>query len=243
MQYICTQSWVPLRAEASSASEMVSSLLFGESCSKLQQKDDWIYVSCSHDNYEGWIPESYLLPLSEDFNEWNRKVIVHGAVMQNSTGRIDLSPGAIIPDSMSCELNGSTFRYSDARVFEPEILDAAGISMLFLHTPYLWGGRSVWGIDCSGLVQVVFSIFGKKLPRDASQQVLEGDPIAFDKIQNGDLAFFEKDAKITHVGIIISNGKIIHASGKVRIDNLTAEGIRIGETGELTHKLSCIKRV
>lgn len=243
MQYICTQSWVPLRAEASSASEMVSSLLFGESCSKLQQKDDWIYVSCSHDNYEGWIPESYLLPLSEDFKEWNRKVIVHGAVMQNSTGRIDLSPGAIIPDSMSCELNGSTFRYSDARVFEPEILDAAGISMLFLHTPYLWGGRSVWGIDCSGLVQVVFSIFGKKLPRDASQQVLEGDPVAFDKIQNGDLAFFEKDAKITHVGIIISNGKIIHASGKVRIDNLTAEGIRIGETGELTHKLSCIKRV
>ncbi len=243
MQYICTQSWVPLRAEASSASEMVSSLLFGESCSKLQQKEEWIYVSCTHDNYEGWIPESYLTPLAGDFKGWNRKVTVHGAVMQNSSGRIDLSPGAIIPDSMSCDLKGSIFRYSDARVFEPEVLDAAGIAMLFLHTPYLWGGRSVWGLDCSGLVQVVFSILGKKLPRDASRQVGEGVDVNFDNVKTGDLAFFEKDGKITHVGIIISNGKIIHASGKVRIDDFTAEGIRIGETGELTHKLSCIKRV
>jgi hypothetical protein len=243
MQFICTQSWVPLRAEASSASEMVSSLLFGETCSKLQQKDDWILVSCTHDNYEGWIPENYLTHLTDDFKGWSRKVNVHGAFMQNSSGRIDLSPGAIIPDTMNCELNGSTFRYSDARVFEPEISDAAGISMLFLHTPYLWGGRSVWGIDCSGLVQVVFGLLGENLSRDASQQAGKGAPVLFEEVCNGDLAFFEKNGKITHVGIVISNGKIIHASGKVRIDDLTKDGIRNVETGEITHKLSCIKRV
>lgn len=243
MQYICTQSWVPLRAEPSSASEMVSSLLFGETCSLLAEKEDWIEVACSHDGYKGWIPVNYLTPITSEYANWNRKVSVHGAVMQNSSGRIDLSPGSIIPADLEFEFKDNHFRYSDARVFEPENLDAAGLSMLFLHTPYLWGGRSVWGIDCSGLVQVVFGILGKQLPRDASQQVNEGLPVAFAEKQSGDLAYFEKNGKITHVGIVLSNCKIIHASGKVRIDELVEAGIKQVETGQISHTLTCIKRV
>ncbi|MBM3920340.1 MAG: NlpC/P60 family protein [Sphingomonadales bacterium] len=243
MQFICTQSWVPVRSEASSASEMVSSLLFGETCSLIEEKGEWINVSCNHDEYKGWIPLSYLRPASVIFTEWIRKVAVHGAVMQNSTGRIDLSPGSIIPNDLECNLSGSDFRYSDARAFEPENADAAGLSMLFLHTPYLWGGRSVWGIDCSGLVQVVFGILDKKLPRDASQQANEGNKVSYSEKKSGDLAFFEKDGKITHVGIVLSDNHIIHASGKVRIDFLTEAGIKNSETGQNTHALSCIKRV
>jgi hypothetical protein len=243
MKFICKQSWVPLRSDASSASEMVSSLLFGETCSLIEEKQDWLKVSCSHDGYEGWIPVNYIIPASYDDHEWNKKVDVHGAVMQNSSGRIDLSPGSIIPDTLICNLSGSIFRYSDARVFEPENKDAAGLAMLFLHTPYLWGGRSVWGIDCSGLVQVIYGILGKQLPRDASQQIDSGIIVSFTEKQSGDLAFFEKDGKITHVGIVLSDNRIIHASGKVRIDFLTESGIKNAETGQNTHTLSCIKRV
>jgi len=243
MQFICTQSWVPLRSEQSSSSEMVSSLLFGETCLLIEETVEWINVSCDHDGYQGWIPQSYVRPALDNFREWNRKVAVHGAIMQNSTGRIDLSPGSIIPNDLECNLSGSVFRYSDARVFEPENADAAGLANLFLHTPYLWGGRSVWGIDCSGLVQVVYGILGKPLPRDASQQVNTGSAVSFAEQQSGDLAFFEKDERITHVGIVLSDNRIIHASGKVRIDFLTESGIINSETGQNTHALSCIKRV
>ena len=243
MHYICTQSWVPLRAEASSASEMVSSLLFGETCKVLQKNEEWLQVACSHDDYQGWIPENYLTQYTGEIENRVSKVSVHGAVMQNSDGRIDMSPGAVIPENGECTIDGKLFRFSDARVFEPEIKDVTGLSMLFLHTPYLWGGRSVWGIDCSGLVQVVYGILGFQLPRDASLQVNQGIEIAYADSRPGDLAFFEKQGKITHVGILLSEQRIIHASGKVRIDYMTETGIKNSETGQLTHTLSCIKRI
>jgi hypothetical protein len=243
MHYICTQSWVPLRAEASSASEMVSSLLFGETCKLLQKNEDWLLVACSHDDYQGWIPESYITVYSGDRVDRGYKVSVHGAVMQNSEGRIDLSPGAIVPENGNCIIDGKVFRFSDARVFEPEIKDVTGLAMLFLHTPYLWGGRSVWGIDCSGLVQVAYGILGIPLPRDASQQVNQGIEIDYADSCPGDLAFFEKQGKITHVGILLPEKRIIHASGKVRIDHLTESGIVNSQSGQLTHSLSCFKRL
>jgi cell wall-associated NlpC family hydrolase len=117
------------------------------------------------------------------------------------------------------------------------------LSYFFLNTPYLWGGRSVFGIDCSGFSQLVFKMAGKRLLRDACQQAGQGTPVKSDQAQAGDLAFFTNESgRVVHVGILLEKGLIIHAAGKVRIDQLTAEGIINVDTGLKTHSLSGIRR-
>ncbi|MGE3825539.1 MAG: C40 family peptidase, partial [Bacteroidia bacterium] len=116
---------------------------------------------------------------------------------------------------------------------------------VFLNAPYLWGGRSVFGIDCSGFTQVVFKMAGIQLKRDAYQQAEQGITLSFvEEAQTGDLAFFDnEEGKIVHTGIVLSQGKIIHASGKVRIDKLDHQGIYNHDTKKYSHKLRLIKRV
>jgi hypothetical protein len=243
MNFICTQSWIPLREAASSASEMVTALLFGETCTLVERKNDWLYVACNHDNYCGWVPDNYVTEKHEIHDDWNIPVLVHGAMLLNPEARIDLSPGSLLPSTLSCILESHKFMYSDARAFVAENHDAVSLAKLFLHSPYLWGGRSVWGVDCSGLTQVTMGLTGKKLPRDASQQVALGADVQMPDALPGDLAFFEKNGSIHHVGIVLPNQQIIHASGRVRIDNLTEKGILHQSAGKLTHQLACIKRV
>ena len=107
------------------------------------------------------------------------------------------------------------------------------------------GGRTPMGVDCSGFTQMVYRLNGKHIPRDASQQVDLGVTLSFiEEAESGDLAFFDDaEGNIIHVGIILENNHIIHASGKVRIDRIDQQGIFNKDLGEHTHKLRIIKKV
>jgi gamma-D-glutamyl-L-lysine dipeptidyl-peptidase len=133
-------------------------------------------------------------------------------------------------------------------------LERADLLEFYLHpfmgAPYLWGGRTPSGVDCSGLIQMLYILMGIYLPRDASQQVLEGDAVELlDLCEPGDLAFFEnEEGRIVHVGLILTRNddgdlRIAHASGRVRIDRLDHQGIFDQEAGSYSHKLRTIRRV
>lgn len=243
MKLICLLSWCPLRSSNSSSSEMVSSLLFGETAELIETVDDWFKVKCDHDGYEGWVSSSTMRPAETEQLEWKTRLAVHGAVWQNIDARIDLSPGSLMPSDGQLDVYGHHFRFSDPRAFVPEEYDPVSLAVLFKYTPYLWGGRSVWGIDCSGLIQVLHLMVGKALPRDASEQAKVGESVDFSQRRRGDLAFFEKEGKIVHVGILADEQSIIHASGRVRTDELNHQGIINCETGLLTHTLHSVRRI
>ncbi|MFI5159591.1 MAG: C40 family peptidase, partial [Sphingobacteriales bacterium] len=101
-----------------------------------------------------------------------------------------------------------------------------------------------FGIDCSGFVQAVFKLHGTKLKRDASQQAEQGSLIeSLEEARLGDLAFFKNaDGRVVHVGIMLNNKQIIHASGKVKIDSIDEDGIYSEELKRHTHTLHSIKR-
>ena len=123
--------------------------------------------------------------------------------------------------------------------------EAVEIALSLINTPYLWGGKSPFGIDCSGFSQLVYKMIGINLPRDARDQAKIGSTLSFiDESQAGDLAFFHnKEDKIIHVGIILKDNYIIHASGRVRIDRLDQTGIYNNELNTHTHKLRFIKKI
>jgi cell wall-associated NlpC family hydrolase len=147
---------------------------------------------------------------------------------------IALSPGARIPGERLL-IEGKTYYYRTGKFL---IAGAAAVAKAFLNTPYLWGGRSIWGIDCSGLVQAVGSLMDLSMPRDAHQQATVGKSCLWEHRQPGMLAYFSNaEGKVVHVGILLNDDRIIHAYGKVRIDQLTTEGIVNANHGALTHKL------
>lgn len=234
-QQICLQSWSPLRAAASSQSEMVSALLFGETCTVLLVKGEWLQIRCNHDHYVGWVPQNYLSDFSA-FKQisWEIATHFHGLLRSNTGAEIAISPGSRIPKNHSLEIAGVEYRYHfDTPILSPEV---------FLNTPYLWGGRCLWGIDCSGLVQVYGQVLGIAMPRDAHQQAHCGEKRMWFQRCAGDLAYFSNsDGKVTHVGILVSEDKILHAHGKVRIDNLTPKGIENCQTEQLSHTLCDIR--
>lgn len=242
-QLICLQSWAPIRKEPSSASEMVNSLLFGEVIWVRKELDDsWLEVQSVAPDYIGFIPKDYLSELPSE--QFSVKTIFEASYIQSLQEpqyKIRLSPGSFIPDLSSITIGG--IEYS-TQILATQKIDEFAVLQQFLNTPYLWGGRSIWGIDCSGLSGVFGRMQGVELPRDACDQCefIQKD-VSWGQHQKGDLAFFSNEkGKVTHVGIILDDDKIIHAHNRVCIDSLTSDGI-IKPNSELSHKLSSIKRI
>ncbi len=242
----------PLRAEAAHRSEMVSSLLFGEVVEVIDQSGDFYQVRCAYDQYEGWCQKTQLLAISNDLvvnqskdlaAEFSNLLDVNGTDMQIPIGA---SLGLFANKKLTIGKFEFTYKGAIAKP-NPTLFTAdyiKHIAMMYLHAPYLWGGRSVFGIDCSGFAQQVFRFFAKTLPRDAYQQAVLGDVVGFlQEAQCGDLAFFDNaEGRITHVGIMLDAQTIIHASGRVRIDSIDNVGIISSDTGERTHQLRIVKR-
>lgn len=253
---LCNVSVAPLRALPADKSEMVSQLLFGEVVEALEFKDNWAKVRCLWDNYLGWIDFKQLLPITEA----ERVAMENDApcyaldLMQSASSNDHFLPlliGATLPnfDGMRFQIGGCFYLFNGQSICPSKLTPSVDlllkIAKRYLYAPYLWGGRSPFGIDCSGLVQCVFKLLGIALPRDASQQVELGTPIDFiEFIQPGDLAFFENTkGRISHVGIIFPENMILHAHGRVRLDQFDHFGIYDAEKEKYTHKLRVIKRI
>lgn len=252
---VCPLALVPVRAEPSEKSEMVSQLLFGEGFEILDTQPKWVKVQMHHDGYVGWIDTtSFFTATFSDIDEEEKNIFFSTdvtAIVNSSLGKQWISLGSTLPQfrknkfwlgetEFSFEgnaLNTSAIEHTENNIEE--------LASKYLNSPYLWGGRSIWGIDCSGFTQMVFKMLGIKLKRDAYQQADQGLPVNFvDEARTGDLAFFKnEEGKIIHVGMVLSKNRIIHASGRVRIDVLDHYGIYNKEKKSYSHQLRFIKRM
>jgi hypothetical protein len=252
---VCRLSIVPVRGEAADKAEMVTQLFFGEHYEVLSVSKDkkWLKIQIHFDQYEGWIDAKQHHSISkEHFDYINRadfKITtdITTSILYNKNP-LTIVMGSIIPISGSelfkmeeqFAFNGESKSVGQKR--DAEFLKIT--AQKYLNAPYQWGGKSPFGIDCSGFIQMVFKINGYKLYRDASQQIKQGKLIQVKDAEPGDLAFFKsKEEKITHVGMILADGKIIHASGKVRIDHFNEEGILNSDSKVYSHQLASIRRI
>ncbi len=247
---ICTNVYIPMRAAPSHRAEMVSQILFGERFSIIETSGTWIRVKTLFDSYSGWIDGAQLGYIS-----WNEEQSGIIAGREVNCIREDGSRMTIVPGSELFEIKDdfSGFRLGDENYlmpgFSPDMLAPAPTpgetALQFLNAPYLWGGRTPMGIDCSGLVQIAFKIHGIALPRDASQQAEKGVTVNFiSDAKPGDVLFFSTDTdNITHTGILLAKETIIHAAGRVRRDRVDHQGIWRDDQGRYSHRLRLIKRM
>ena len=249
---ICELANIPLRFEPNDRSEIVSQVLFGEFFEITETLKNWQKIKLYDDGYEGWIDvkQSRLISqndfeaLSNSQKVLNSDLVEYISTKENTLIPIPLGASLSFLDFPSINTAGFVFEGLTTSDVQPKskLIETA---FLYLNAPYLWGGKTPFGIDCSGFTQMVYKLNGYAILRDASQQATLGDPLSFiEESEPGDLAFFDnEEGKIIHVGIIMNDNYIIHASGKVRIDRLDHLGIFNAETNRHTHKLRVIKRI
>lgn len=242
---ICNLSVIPLRKAPESGSEMVSQLLFGDVFTiNSDPVDGWVEITTVYDRYTGYISIKQFVPFTGEITAPVTLNDYPFTAMRSKKGTLLITPGSTAPASSPFIIGHDEYTYDAA----PQKLASGDIEQVarqYLEVPYLWGGKTPFGIDCSGLTQMVFKQCGIDLPRDAYQQAELGESVAFvGETQVGDLAFFDNEAgRITHVGIMLANQQIIHASGKVRIDELDHYGILNVDEKQYSHKLRIIKRL
>ncbi|MGQ2983921.1 C40 family peptidase [Flavobacterium sp.] len=249
---ICDLAIVPLRLEPSDRSEMTSQVLFGEHFRILEQTQKWSRIEMGYDSYEGWIDNKQFRIISEsDYHTLqSTPAVLNADLIEYTTG----SNNSLMPIPLGAAVTFLDHPALNVDNFAFEGLKASGMTSkqslvqtayMYLNAPYLWGGKTPFGIDCSGMVQMVYKLNGYDLLRDASQQATQGEALSFiEESEPGDLAFFDnEEGRIIHVGIIMEDNYIIHAHGKVRIDRLDHLGIYNIDTKRHTHKLRVIKKI
>jgi hypothetical protein len=245
----CAVSVSPVRSEQRDASEIVTQLLFGEIVTVEEVAAPWSKIVTYSDNYAGYVDVKHLRYVSQkEVQRWQDGIGFQTALLQKIStpwGAQLTYRGSFMPTQKTDEFHiGNDSFFINERIDEAIFLSPSDAANHYLNAPYLWGGKSPFGIDCSGLTQQVFRFFDINLPRDAAQQAECGALVNFDDRLENDLAFFVNQAgKVIHVGILCGDGSIIHAAGYVRRDTLTAEGIVHSESQSITHKLSEIRRM
>ncbi|OCX53616.1 hypothetical protein BEL04_04800 [Mucilaginibacter sp. PPCGB 2223] len=250
MEYgIANLAIAPLRAQPKHAAEQVSQLLFGETFEIMERFENWLRVINAFDGYEGWLNElQYASIDAETYQKLSQnkpvttRTFATAALKEGDSSIIYLPFGSTLPFLNNGKITAGNETFTvDTQGNVDTLLE---IAYSFINSPYLWGGRTHFGIDCSGFAQAVMRTQGVSLRRDAWQQAEQGEVVDF--LQNatlGDLAFFDNDeGRITHVGIMLNNEMIIHASGKVKINQIDGQGIYAPEQKKYTHKLRIIKR-
>ena len=249
---ICNLAIIPLRAEPNDRSEIVSQVLFGEHFEVLEVQKQWSRIKLQFDDYEGWVDtKQYQLISKNSYDQLSKDAII---LNSDLVEYVSAPNNILIPIPLGSSL--SFLHHSEINIenFDFEGMKVSGIksktnivntALMYLNAPYLWGGKTPFGIDCSGFTQMVYKLNGYSLLRDASQQSSQGEALSFiEESETGDLAFFDnEEGKIIHVCIIMDNNYIIHARGKVRIDRLDHLGIYNAEENKHTHRLRVIKKI
>lgn len=248
MQYgICNLSIVPVRLQPENATEMVTQLLYGEHFKILEERGKWSRIRIASDSYEGWIDNRQYLKIEEAaFYKLNNAKPIYSAdlieYLIDEHGNLTAIPlGAVLnyAPNLKHSHDGSVI-YG-----KKEKSNLISTALLYLNAPSMWGGKTPFGIDCSGLAQMVYMLNGYYLLRNSAQQATQGEALSFiEESEPGDLAFFDNtEGLITHVGIMMKDNYIIHVNGKVRIDRIDHSGIFNAELNRHTHQLRVIKKI